>query len=216
MNTDCEKALILLIHDLRAPLSVAQGYLRLVRDNRLNPGPERDRAMDQTIQALGRMSRLCTDAAAFADPPAVDGMPATTVAVGRFIHQVEHACGGNATDALGFDTDPDAGRGSVRGVHLDRLAEAVAVVLAAARRATGGAPVRVEVTTRDHELWFLLGQREGRARLVQSDAPFDAWRGGHGIALPLACRTITGAGGRIWSAADARGAVAIALPQELS
>jgi signal transduction histidine kinase len=215
-ETDCEKALNLLIHDLRAPLSVALGYLRLVKDNRLSSGPERDRALDQTLQALGRMSRLCTDASAFATPPTRDAVPAMAVNVGRFIDQVAQACSETAGEPLGFDTDRDAGHGVVHGVHLDRLAEAVGLVLSAARRAAGGVPVRVEIATRDRELWFVLGQRDDRARLAESDDPFDAWRGGHGIALPLACRTITAAGGRIWSAADARGAVAIALPQELS
>jgi signal transduction histidine kinase len=43
---------------------------------------------------------------------------------------------------------------------------------------------------------------------------FDPWHGGHGIALPLACRVVTEAGGRIWTFAEARGAAGIVLPEE--
>ena len=62
---DAEKALNLLIHDLRAPLSVAQGYLRLLHQNRLDSDADRQRALAQTMEALGRISRLCDDAAAY-------------------------------------------------------------------------------------------------------------------------------------------------------
>ena len=48
------KALHLLIHDLRAPLSVAQGYLRLLQQNRLEAETDRQRAMTQSIEALDR------------------------------------------------------------------------------------------------------------------------------------------------------------------
>lgn len=213
-DSECEKALILLIHDLRAPLGVAQGYLRLVKDNRLSPGAERDRALEQVTAALGRMSRLCADASAFAEAPVSERLPATALGVRRFVDQVAHACNTASIDPLVFDVDENGWRGKIRAVHIDLVAEAAAVVLSAVRRAAGSAPVRVAVSEHGDELWFLLGQADDRARLSRSDDPFDAWRGGHGIALPLACRRITASGGRIWSAPDTRGAVAIAFPQE--
>ena len=64
------KALNLLIHDLRAPLSVAQGYLRLLQQNRLEAEADRQRAMTQSMEALGRITRLCEEAAEFVAEPA--------------------------------------------------------------------------------------------------------------------------------------------------
>jgi hypothetical protein len=67
------------------------------------------------------------------------------------------------------------------------------------------------------EARFLLGCDDDRAALVSHPPEvFDPWRGGHGIALPLACRIVAEAGGRIWTYANARGAVGIALPEEAS
>jgi hypothetical protein len=91
------------------------------------------------------------------------------------------------------------------------------VILNAVRRARKGQPVAVTVTRRDGESQFLLGLDDDRTALAsRPPVAFDAWRGGHGIALPLACRTVTQAGGRIWTFTDARGAVGIGLPVEAS
>ena len=59
------KALTLLIHDLRAPLSVAGGYLRLLRENRLASDEDRDRAFSGVVEAVKRISRLCDEASDF-------------------------------------------------------------------------------------------------------------------------------------------------------
>src|SRR5436190_18249869 len=65
LMTDAERVLSLLLHDLRTPLGVAHGYLRLIRDDRLPTPHEREKAIAGTQQALSRISRLCADAGAF-------------------------------------------------------------------------------------------------------------------------------------------------------
>lgn len=209
------KALNLLIHDLRAPLSVAQGYLRLLQQNRLEAEADRVRAMTQTMEALGRIGRLCEDAAAFvAEPPATAG-PTMRLPVSQLVEQVTEACTARCSP-LTFVAEPSV-TGTVRSVNLDRLVQSLAVVLCAVRRSTRNEPVRVSVHEEEKEARFLLGCDEERAALM-SDPPetFDPWRGGHGIALPLACRTIAEAGGRIWTTANGRGTVGIAIPEEAS
>ena len=209
------KALNLLIHDLRAPLSVAQGYLRLLHQNRLEAEVDRQRAFTQSMEALGRIGRLCEDAAAFvAEPSSTDG-PVTTVRASQFVEQVIEACTARCSP-LTFESEP-ALSGTVRTMHLDRLVQSVAVVLCAVRRSTQKEPVSVSVLEKEKEARFLLGCDDDRAALVSGPPEtFDPWRGGHGIALPLACRTIAEAGGRIWTIANGRGAVGIALSEEAS
>ena len=209
------KALNLLIHDLRAPLSVAQGYLRLMQQNRLEAEADRQRAMTQSMEALGRITRLCEEAAAFVAEPASTVGPILTMRAPEFIDQVTDACAARCSP-LTFATDSNL-LGTMRSAHLDRLVQSVAVVLCAVRRSTRKEPVSVSVRVEEKEARFLLGCDDDRAALVSgSPETFDPWRGGHGIALPLACRTITEAGGRIWTVADGRGAVGIALPEEAS
>jgi len=209
------KALNLLIHDLRAPLSVAQGYLRLMQQNRLEAEADRQRAMTQSMEALGRITRLCEEAAAFVAEPASTSGPIMTMRAAEFIDQVTDACAARCSP-LTLATDSNLS-GTMRGAHLDLLVQSVAVVLCAVRRSTRKEPVSVSVLEEEKEARFLLGCDDDRAALVSgSPETFDPWRGGHGIALPLACRTITEAGGRIWTVADGRGAVGIALPEEAS
>jgi hypothetical protein len=209
------KALNLLIHDLRAPLSVAQGYLRLLQQNRLEAEADRQRAMTQSMEALGRITRLCEEAAAFVAEPASTSGPILTLRTAELVGQVTDACAARCSP-LTFVVPSDLS-GTMGSAHLDRLVQSVAVVLCAVRRSTRTEPVCVSVLEAGKEAWFLLGCDDDRAALVSgSPETFDPWRGGHGIALPLACRTITEAGGRIWTVADGRGAVGIALPEEAS
>lgn len=209
------KALNLLIHDLRAPLSVAQGYLRLLQQNRLEAEGDRVRALTQSIEALGRIGRLCEDAAAFvAEPSPTDG-PVMTIPTSQLVEQVTESCTARCSP-LTFTVEPQLS-GTVRSAHLDRLIQSVAVVLCAVRRSTLKEPVGVSVHEEEKEARFLLGCDDDRAALVSGPPEtFDPWRGGHGIALPLACRAIAEAGGRIWTIANGRGAVGIALPEEAS
>ena len=55
-----------LVHDLRTPLGVAVGYLRLLRDHRLPDEADQQRAMTATADAVAAMSQLCQEASSFA------------------------------------------------------------------------------------------------------------------------------------------------------
>jgi len=206
----------LLIHDLRAPLSVAQGYLRLLQQNRLEAEADRQRAITQAMEALGRITRLCEDAAGFiAEETSTDG-PVETVPVSTLAARVSEACTARSSP-LAFDIEPEKLAGTIRATQLNRVVESLAIILCAVRRSTRNDSVRVSVLEEEKEARFLLGCDDDRAALV-SHRPetFDPWRGGHGIALPLACRIVTEAGGRIWTSANGRGTVGIALPEEAS
>src|SRR4051794_36533258 len=86
---DAERVLSLLIHDLRTPLGVAHGYLRLIRADRLPSPEERDRALAGTQDALARISRLCQDAGAFlADPEPAAGRVAASGLIERVVAAV--------------------------------------------------------------------------------------------------------------------------------
>lgn len=209
------KALNVLIHDLRAPLSVAQGYLRLLQQNRLEAEADRQRAITQSMEALGRITRLCSDAAAFVAEPTSSDAPLLTLRASELVERVTEACTARSSP-LTIDTGTGLS-GKVRGTNLDGLVQSLAIVLCAVRRSALKEPVRVSVHEEEKEARFLLGCEDDRAALVSGPPEtFDPWRGGHGIALPLACRTITEAGGRIWTSAGGRGAVGIALPEEAS
>jgi signal transduction histidine kinase len=197
--TDAERVLNLLIHDLRTPLGVAHGYLRLIREQRLATVDDRERALASTQQALGRISRLCEEASAFLDEP-VDAAP-VRASIALLLERVT-----SQLREHGVTVAAPASSGSVTmvvGAGVDRLADAVSTVLRAMVRS---APDGVRVETSGAELRFIAAADAGAGR-------FDPWRG-HGLAVPLACRLITSVGGRVGG--GAAGAPAIAFPVEMA
>jgi hypothetical protein len=168
------------------------------------------------MDALGRITRLCEDAAAFLAEPACGDGPVHNMSASIFVERVSEACAARCSPLM-FTVEPERLHGAMRGTQLDRVVESLAVILCAVRRSTRDDSVRVSVHERDEEARFLLGCDDDRSALMsRQPETFDPWRGGHGIALPLACRIVTGAGGRIWTYANVNGAVGIALPEEAS
>jgi len=217
-DTDVAKALNLLIHDLRAPLSVANGYLRLLSEDQLSSAALRDRALKQTIEALARMSQLCTDASEYAAARGDKVFPQTLTPLDTFVADVRAACATSSAGPFAIDVQPDAGRHldvrSIRVRDRARLVRALAVIFCAVRRAAGAQQVDVAVSVTARRALFLMGTPEARARLA-SPAPladFDPWSGGHTVALPLACRTVAESDGEIGTLADTRASVAVTLP----
>jgi len=207
------KALHLLLHDLRAPLAVAQGSLRLIRQGDSIPAPDRDRAFECTVEALGRMSRVCADASSFVesfDSPAPGG--GTPVSANLVAERLVLALRPRVTASLG----PVARNGAVRLLSVDRLVDAVITIVTAAMGSVPAPHRQAEVEATSGELRVLAGT-EAERRLLRTDArrSFDPWRGGHGLSLPCACRAIELRGGHVWGVEEARGAVALALPLEV-
>ena len=150
MRADLERLLHKLLHDLRTPLGVAHGYLRLLQEGRLPTEAERDRALTGTRNALGRMSEICSDASASMAGSSVPRDAA--VPVDTFVSALRTQLNLLGTPLLVGDL-PATGQLPVA-VDTERLADAAAVVLAATTRHRAGAALRVEA--RPHTLSFVL------------------------------------------------------------
>ncbi len=199
-----ERTLQVLIHDVRTPVGVAQGYLRLLREDRLPTSDDRQRAITQAQQALDRVAQLCSDAAALADGTA---MAATvTVSCDGFVGRVRQRLEREAVEL----TPATIAAGAMLSVpaNSDALADAVTRVLLASPRQTERRTVAIGATAT--ELWFT----SGAAPLPLTGDPLDPWTQ-PGFALPLACRAIADAGGRVWSGREPAG-VGVALPLEVT
>src|SRR6188508_3363326 len=61
MQPNLAQVLNTLAHEIRTPLAVSQGYLKLLIDGRLTNADDSRRAMEQTRQALGALATLCVD-----------------------------------------------------------------------------------------------------------------------------------------------------------
>jgi light-regulated signal transduction histidine kinase (bacteriophytochrome) len=195
-----------LIHDIRTPVGVAQGYLRLLREDRLTTPDERLRAITQAQQALERVARLCTDAAALADTP----LRATTVTMPceRFIGRVRQRLEREPVELA--PASLAAGAALAVPADSDALADAVTRVLLASPPDRADRRRSVTIGATDTELWFT----SGATPQPLSGEALDPWTG-PGFALPLACRAIADAGGRVWAGRDPVG-TGVALPLEVT
>jgi signal transduction histidine kinase len=208
--TTVERALHVLIHDVRTPVGVAQGYLRMLLEDRL-PTPEaRVRAIAQAQQALDDVSRLCHDAAALADGESAETSRRVLVPCARFVGRVRERLEREPVVVSSADGGPHEAMAVAVPGDAEGLADAVTrVLLASAGRPGQARAVAIGVTA--EELWFT----SGRDQQTLSGAALDCWRG-RGFSLPLACRMIAGAGGRVWAAGPDHTGTGVAFPLEVA
>lgn len=208
--TDAERALAVLIHDVRTPLGVAHGYLRLVRGDKLPTPEERDRALAGTQDALARISRLCQDASAFLeDPPGPGAGRAPAVQLAARVAAVL------AERGMAVPETPAAAGTVAVGTSVDRTAEAIATLLAARAGKSPGAVVTIEGGPEALRFACWTGNRDGAAGSAApaGTQPFDPWQTSHGLGVIVAHRMVTALGGRVWSG-DNGLALALAMPME--
>ena len=203
---NAEKILPLFIHDLRTPIGVAQGYVRLLQEQRLASPEERENALARAMDALGRLSRLCNEASSFladgSGPAAVAvDASALTALVGARIRDQQLAVTGQVDRAarLLIAGDPD------------RLAEAIAAVLGTVAGPGGKLADSVLMETRMSELRFAV-HRKGSSPGNDTRVPFDPWRG-HGLGVALADHLIAAARGAVWTTGAG---ILVSFPLEIS
>ena len=210
---ETRKALDKLVHDLRTPLGAALGYVRLLRDRRLVEEQDQQRALSQTIEALGAMSQLCRDAASFAASADAGEDNFVIIPAADLTAEV----GGHLAPPLAF-TDLDQNlSGQVR-VRQGATAKAVAVLLSRVGLSGGATPsTDIIVRVTDEHLSFETGTPAQREALRLGERRvFDPWRAGPGLAVPLACLEVARASGRVWTEAATSAAIAVMLPLETS
>jgi hypothetical protein len=206
--TDAERVLAVLIHDVRTPLGVAHGYLRLVRTDKLPSPEDRDRALAGTQDALAKISRLCQDAGGFLEDPRPGAVRARARQLADRVAAVLAERGVAVTDL-----EPPDGSVNV-GTSVDRAAEAIATVLSLRAGRTPGMVARIDGTTA--ALRFACGPATDgalRAALDGDERPFDPWHPTQGLGVALAHRLITALGGQVWTSGNGL-ALALAMPME--
>jgi K+-sensing histidine kinase KdpD len=223
---DSPKLLSLAVHELRTPVSVATGYLRmLLQFHGQALTDEQKKFVTEAAQSCARLGELLADLSSLSKLLAGEvALKREKVAIFRL-----------AAEAAAALDD-----GLARGVRLElRGADEAAIVdgdrtwLQAALRSLLAATVRerVQPGTLVLECRVVAFGRDGRAVVAVGEeaaasalaslppnrwVPFDRWRGGVGFTLLIAAEVIAAHRGRLGSlaAATRRAAVAVALPLE--
>ena len=199
----------LAVHELRTPVTVVCGYIRMVLKE--HGGPLTDKQKKMLQEAERSCERISALVAEMSD---LGKLESRDLSVSR---QEVDLC------ALVAELAADMHEGEDRGVRLDvrvpsrpvtvtgdraRLSAAITTLLHAALRERGEPGVIVaECSVIDATPpWAVLavGDEDALPSLVGvglgTPPPFDEYRGGLGLALPVARRVVEALGGALWSA----------------
>jgi signal transduction histidine kinase len=213
------RAMSLAVHELRTPVTVVAGYLRMLLREQAGPLTEKQRKMlEEADRSCSRLSHLVNEMSEFGK---LHGGQITIARQDVDLH------------ALAVEVAADMHEGNDRGVRLEvrdsgpvvvtgdraRLSAALKALMHSALRERGEpGTVTVECTTSSGTpAWGVvaIGDASMLADLARAAAdtppPFDEWRGGMGLALPVARRVIEAHGGDLWSATHEHSRAASAL-----
>ncbi len=212
MSPNLAQVLNTLAHEIRTPLAVSQGYLKLYLDGRFANEEDTRRAFEQTRQALGSLATLCVDmgkVSAMADGVA-RGVP-ERVSAADFIRRVREQ--GEVEHAAWND---GALTGAIETTNSLDLAQAVAIVARSAFDEDRDAARTVRAQT-DHELIVLAGAGEALAKMpidpgAPDARPVDFARGGKGLKLIWAAFVLEKHRVQAWTTEGRRTSVGLRIP----
>jgi light-regulated signal transduction histidine kinase (bacteriophytochrome) len=222
MRVEFPKVLRVLSHELRGPLGVMQGYVRLLKTKHADDAAE-TRMLTAILDATGRITaiaRQASDLAMWQDGPAVDRDEETVSAR----HLVERAFA-DAAGRVAVDLGEETARFEIETPNAAALAAAIGSVVEAVQRDVPDTPFAVRVRTgpRADRLLLAAGaapsvaalSEDWRERAVGDGGPELAFdRGGQGLALVLAGTVLEAHGAEVRSVAGSPGVMLLTLPKE--
>jgi signal transduction histidine kinase len=221
-QTVIPRVMSLAVHELRTPVTVVAGYLRMLLKEQGGPLTEKQRKMlEEAERSCGRIGALVGEMSEFGK------LESQEVALARNDFDLRELV---RELASGMHDGEDRGvRIEMRGVDQPVIVNGDRTRLGAALKALMQSAVRergepgvivVDCSIGDgHPRWSYVAI--GEASIVSSliappegKTQVDEWRGGLGLALPVARRVIDAHGGALWTAdnAQSRAACALRLP----
>jgi signal transduction histidine kinase len=214
------KILSLSVHEFRTPMTVVAGYIRMLLKDRAGPLSDQQRSLlEQAEKSCARLTALLSEVS---DLSNLEGGTASFNRQKTDLHKALRDAVSQlpplpdrevrvelqlAGDQAPIDADPvrlaQALTSVIRSLQRELISDAPLVV-----RQHVGSPGDYEIRIGDDDTLALFDAEDLGARV-----PFDEWRGGSGLILPVARRIIEAHGGRIWAAPGGRQAGArITLP----
>jgi signal transduction histidine kinase len=212
MQPNLAQVLNTLAHEIRTPLAVAQGYLKLYLDGRLTNVDDTRRAFEQTRQALGTLATLCVDMGKVStlSESASQGIP-------ERVSAADFVMGLRAQSEIdGASWAGDASTRLIETTNHRDLLKAVAIASKAAFDEAREAPHAVRTEVGD-ALIVLAGVNDSLAALQSGPGapnarPVDFVKGGKGLTLIWAAFVLDKHRVQTWTDANHRASVGFSIP----
>jgi len=217
MQPNLAQVLNTLAHEIRTPLAVSQGYLKLYLDGRLTDGDDTRRAFEQTRQALGALATLCVDMGKVStlSESASQGIP-ERVSAADFVTGLRAQSEIDGAAWAGDAGTRAAALGMIETSNHRDLLHAIAIVSKAAFDEARDAPHAVRTEAR-HALMVLAGANDSLAALQSGPGapnarPVDFVKGGKGLKLIWAAFVLDKHRVQTWTDANHRASVGFSIP----
>lgn len=214
MSVDISEILHVLAHELRTPVGIAHGYVRLLLEDRLPQDADRRRALEQMQRALGRLSDLSQESSRLATWFEHEAAT-TTISAASLLARVEEA----EFDAeISFDTGGVGDHAALRTPDAAMLATAIVSLVRATARELRGEDCAVAARLDDaRSLEVLVGPPDrlhalGAARSTADASPLALERGGLGLSLVHAAIVLDAHGAERWTIHQSRQTAGFRLP----
>ena len=214
MPVDINDILHVLAHELRTPVGIAHGYVRLLLEERLHQETDRRKALEQMQKALGRLTDLSHESTALAswyEQEHTEAHPVPARALLERVAQAEYEW----PVTVDVSNVPEDCR--VRTPDGDSLARALIGVVRATARELRGTTCDVTARVVDGRMEILTGPEEllgalGTGPLAPEAGPVALERGGLGLALVHAVIVLDAHGAERWTMNGSRQTLGLRLP----
>jgi signal transduction histidine kinase len=217
MAVDISGVLHVLAHEFRTPSGIAQGYLRMLLDDRLTTAADQRRALEQALQALGRISELTRESSRLAEWCENNQERASNDVDARvFVDQVVADAAVEPAPLVAVNVA--AGAASLSCLDGSALIGAVVSLLRATARELLKEPCAFRATLDAQSgLDLLIGRADQLSVLTAGPHTPDAGplaleRGGLGLSLVIATAVLDAHGALVWTVNGSRSSVGIRLP----
>ena len=216
MSVDINDVLHVLAHELRTPVGIAHGYVRLLLEERLTQETDRRRALEQMQKALGRLSDLSHESTALASWYEQDHTAPQPIAARALM---EHLADATYDFPVTVETGEIPERTTVRTTDPDSLRRALTGIVRATARELRGTTCDVVGRVVNGTFEILAGPEELLDALrdgptAAAAGPVALERGGLGLALVHAAIVLDAHGAERWTMNGSRQTVGLRLPVE--